>query len=116
VKETKLETGRKWLTVTFAFSGIERIRTATNKRKISTTKLLFVFLSFPGCGWRSMIIHSPTHTYGRLCGVWKRVIGTDVNPARRRLVTTEVRAHRFINQFAHRSSLLAKILKSPWPI
>jgi hypothetical protein len=48
--------------------------------------------------------------------VWKRVIGTDVNPARRRLVTTEVRAHRFINQFAHRSSLsLAKILKERAP-
>lgn len=63
-----------------------------------------------------MIIHSPTHTYGHLCGVWKRVIGTDVNPARRRLVTTEVRAHRFINQFAHRSSLsLAKILKEKAP-
>lgn len=77
------------------------------QRKYLNDKLLFVFLSF--FPWMRLAVndYSFTHTHVvEVCVrcVWKRVIGTDVNPARR-LVTTEVRAHRFINQFANTAPL-----------
>lgn len=94
--------------MTFAFFVIERIRTGMNKEK-KTTNCFFLLL-LPSSLMR-LAVNDYSFSHTRTCAVvWKRVIGTDVNPAWRRLITAEVRAHRSINQFDRSSR---EILKEP---